>query len=263
VRAAGAGAVWYDDPTLDLWGAKPPVLPEGVWLRHPATAPVSPWLASLGHSVVAGHLGVLTAAQAADLPVIADVFCNTFSTATAAALGDLGAQAVVISLECSAREIARLAARAGDRTDLPQLAIIAGGRLPAMLTRQDHGLALGQQTVLTAQAHDGGLPYELARRRKDTVIWEGRRLCAPEALAPTAGLVDAWILDLADLPPEDAARITAGYVALAGGTGDALALAELHAAVCPLGIFPGHLEKGSRELDAVAGRLTDPAGARG
>ena len=268
VQAAGAGAVWYDDPTLDLWGAKAPVLPPGVWLRHPATAPVSPWLASLGHPVVAGHLGVLVAAQAADLPAVADVYCNTFSTATAAALGDLGAESVVVSLECSAREIARLAARAGESTEpLPKLAIFAGGRLPAMLTRQDHGLAVGGTTVLTAKEHDGGLSYELARRKHDTVIWEGRRLCAPAALVLTAGLVDAWVLDLADLPAADAAQVTRGYVglidALRPGTLDAEAvedltdaLSDLHSILCPLGTFPGHLEKGSRELDAVAGRLT-------
>ena len=190
------------------------------------------------------------------------LLCNVFSTQTAAALGDLGAQGVVISLECSAREIARLAARAAQGEPLPKLAIVAGGRLPAMLTRQDHGLAVGEQTVMTAQIHDGGLSYELARRKKDTVIWEGRRLCAPEALAPTAGLVDAWVLDLADLAPADAARVTAGYVGLAAATGEAAedladALADLHTELCPHGIFPGHLEKGSRELDAVAGRLTE------
>ena len=71
----------------------------------------SPHLAACGWGVVAGHLGVLSAARAAGLPVIADLFCNTYSTETLRALGELGAQAAVISLECSGREIARLAAR--------------------------------------------------------------------------------------------------------------------------------------------------------
>ena len=261
--AHGASAVWLDDPTTDWWGTEAPTLPAADprwWLRQAATAPVSPHLARCGWGVVAGHLGVLAAARAAGLPAIADLFCNTYSTETLLALRDLGAQAAVISLECSGREIARLAARCAtlvnDGATVPALALIAHGRLPAMLTRQDHGLAVGATRTITAVQRDGGLPYDLQRRRHgDTVIWEGRRLCAPEHLAPTAGLVDAWVLELADLEPAQVGEMTAAYVALAGGSGDATAITALASACSPHGLFTGHLAQGSRELDLVVERM--------
>lgn len=261
--AHGASAVWLDDPTTDWWGADAPTLPAADprwWLRQAATAPVSPHLARSGWGVVAGHLGVLAAARAAGLPAIADLFCNTYSTETLLALRDLGAHAAVISLECSGREIARLAARCATLTDggatVPGLALIAHGRLPAMLTRQDHGLAVGATRTITAVQRDGGLPYDLQRRRHgDTVIWEGRRLCAPEHVAPTVGLVDAWVLELADLEPAQVAEMTAAYVALAGGSGDAAAITALASTRSPHGLFTGHLAQGSRELDLVVERM--------
>ncbi len=261
--ANGAAAVWLDDATTDWWGTEAPTLPapdRRWWLRQPATAAVSPHLAACGWGVVAGHLGVLAAARAAGLPVIADLFCNTYSSETLLALRDLGAQAAVISLECSGREIARLAARCATLIDggatVPALALIAHGRLPAMLTRQDHGIAVGATRTITAVARDGGLPYDLQRRRHgDTVVWEGRRLCAPEHVAPTAGLVDAWVLELADLEPAQVGRMTAAYVALAGGSGEAAAISTLAAELSPHGLFTGHLAQGSRELDLVVERM--------
>jgi hypothetical protein len=261
--ANGAAAVWLDDASCDWWGATPPVLPapdRRWWLRQPATAAVSPHLAAIGWGVVAGHLGVITAARAAGLPVIADLFCNTYSTETLRSLGDLGVEAAGISLECSGREIARLAARCGSLADAnvlaPGLALVAHGRLPAMLTRQDHGIAVGAIRTITAVARDGGLPYELQRRSHgDTVIWEGRRLCAPEHVAPTSGLVDAWVLELADLQPQGVAALTAAYHALANGSGDPTAITALANTLSPHGLFTGHLAQGSRELDLVVERM--------
>jgi len=270
--AAGAAQVWLDDAALDLWAASAPIidhtdLPAGaVWLRHPATAALSPQLAAIGLPVVAGHLGVLVAARAAGLAAIADLGLNTYGAATLAALGDLGAQAAVISLECSGREIARLSARLGDGI-WPAIAVVAHGRLPAMLTRQDHGLDIGGVQTIQAVSRDGGLPYELQRRRRDTVVWEGRRLCAPLALAPTATLVDGWVLELADLGADAVRELVTVYVALrdAAAAGDdptsaAAAVETVARRHAPHGLFPGHLERGSRELDAVLERQSASEG---
>lgn len=259
---AGATSVWLDDPTLDLWGAFPPVLDlsslgtyrDHLYLRHPATAPLSPHLAELGLPVVAGHLGVLAAAQAVGLTVVADVFCNTYSTETLLALGELGATAAVISLECSSREVARLAARCGG-IDAPALALIVAGRLPAMLTRQQHTTDLGSSASIKAVQKDGGLPYELQRRRHDTVVWEGRRLSCPEQISQTAGLVDAWILEYGD---RSASQVTAGverYLALLEGNMSPHTVAAADDEDARHGTFTGHLHQGSRELDIVADRL--------
>jgi putative protease len=264
--AAGADAAWLDDATLDLWGATPPLLgtagfaPGTLWLRHPATAAVSPHLRALGLPVVAGHLGVIRAAHAAGLAVTADVFCNVFSSETMLALQALGAGAAVISLECSGREVARLAARCATISAAaaapPALALVVHGRLPAMLTRQDHGLAPGATRAVRAVARDGGLPYTLQRRRHgDTVIWEGRRLCAPAHVQPTAGLVDAWVLELADLDAAGIRELVTAYAGLRDGGIDGAAVAEIARRHAPDGIFPGHLEQGSRELDLVVERM--------
>jgi U32 family peptidase len=239
--AAGAAAVWLEnhDPAPDdgRW-----------WRRQAATAPLAD---SGGLPVVAGHLGQLAAARREGRPAIADVFLNTCSAATLDLLARLGATAAVISLECSAREVARLCDRAGA---VPALALVAGGRVPAMLTRQDHALAVGARRTITASAAEGGLPYILERRQHDTVVWEARRLCAPAEVQRTAGLVDAWVVEAGDLDPEAVARLTAAYVALAAG-GNPAAVREAHAASAPHGIFAGHLEIGSRALDAVAAGL--------
>ncbi len=260
--AAGADAAWLDDATLDLWSAAPPVLdsagfaPGTLWLRHPATAAVSPHLRALALPVVAGHLGVIRAAHAAGLAVTADLFCNVFSSSTLLALHELGAGAAVISLECSGREVARLAARCAQLAAPPALALVVHGRLPAMLTRQDHGLAAGATRAVRAVARDGGLPYTLQRRRHgDTVIWEGRRLCAPAHVQPTAGLVDAWVLELADLDAAEIAELVTAYAGLRDGTISGAAVAEVARRHAPDGLFPGHLEQGSRELDLVVERM--------
>jgi putative protease len=260
---AGAQTAWLDDPCLDLWGATPPALltsglpPGALHLRHPATAPVSPHLAALGLPVVAGHLGVIAAASRLGLPVTADLFCNVFSSETLLALGELGARAAVISLECSSREVARLSMRLAG-LDAPLLALVAHGRLPAMLTRQDHALAVGEIMSMRATADDGGLPYQLQRRRHgDTVVWEGRRLCAAAQVASTLGLVDAWVLELADLDTAAVAEVVGWYQRLREG---ACAPAELEQAVArhaPAGHFSGHLEQGSRELDVAQDRLQE------
>jgi hypothetical protein len=196
----------------------------------------------------------LAAAKAAGLPAVADVFCNTYSTETLAALGELGAQAAVLSLELSSREVARLAARCGS-LDTPALALVAAGRLPAMLTRQDHGLGLGESGMIQAVPKDGGLAYELQRRRHDTVIWEGRRLSCPEQVGQTAQLVDAWVLEFADLAPTALAAAIVRYAALRDGALTAEEVAELDRSEAPNGTFTGHLHQGSRELDLVADKL--------
>jgi putative protease len=254
---AGAARVVLDDATLDLWGAVPPTLgelPAGTWLRLPATAPPSPHLATLGLPVLAGHLGQIASARAAGVPVAADLFLNTYSTETLAALRDSGAQAAVLSLELSGREVARLAARVGG-VDGPELAVVAHGRVPSMLTRQDHGLAVGAVGTIQAVPEEGGLPYELQRRRRDTVVWEGRRLCAPEPTRSTAGLVDWWLLELADLAPAGVTAITRAYAALRDG---ALEPAGVETAAAPFaahGFFTGHLVRGARELDEIADQV--------
>ncbi len=258
--AAGAAQAWLDDATLDLWAAKAPTIARdglgdgALWLRHPATARTSPHLATIGLPVIAGQLGALVAARAAGLRVVADHACNVFSTETLAALSDLGAEAAVISLECSSREVARLAARCGEGT-WPALALVAHGRVPAMLTRQDHGLAIGATRGMRAVEKDGGLPYDLQRRAGgDTVVWEGRRLCCAEQVADTATLVDAWVLELGDLAPDAVAEIVALYLRLRDGAISADELSASAARHAPHGIFPGHLHQGSRELDLVLER---------
>ena len=253
--AAGATAAWLDDAALDLWGASAPTLPRlpGLWLRHPATAPLSPHLAAIGLPVVAGHLGVLVAAVAAGLAVVADHSLNICNLEALRQVGAFGAMGGVLSLEDSGREVARVMARIG-AGDAPVAALCVHGRLPSMLTRQDHGLRVGEVRDFRAVPADGGLAYQWQRRHHDTVVWEGRRLCAPEHVQPTAGLVDAWLLELADL---DAAAVTAlvgAYAALRDG-GDAQAVRDLAALHAPHGLFPGHLELGSRELDRVVSGL--------
>lgn len=245
-RQAGADEVVLDDPGLDAQG--PFALPDGAWLRIPATAPAAAAPAPL----FAGHLGALAAARAAGLPAIADAALNVTNRHTLAQLAELGATAAVLSLELSGREIARLAGRIAD---LPiGVLVVVHGRVPAMLTRQDHGLAIGETRRIRAVPEEGGLPYELQRRRHDTVLWEGRRLCAPEAAAATLGLVDGWVLELADLGPEAVAELTAAYARLIAGTASAEEVRARAARHAPLGLFPGHLAIGARALDAVAQR---------
>lgn len=171
--AAGAEAAWLDDPTLDLWGEHPPHLPDrppGLWLRHSAVAPTSPHLAALGLPVVAGHLGVLAAAAAAGLPVVADLGLNVFNHATCDALAELGAAACVASWECTPAQLAELVGRTPCPVILP-----VGGRPAVMATRQDHRLAPGdapRYLISTA-----GPTYSLANHISGhTVLRETREL---------------------------------------------------------------------------------------
>jgi putative protease len=245
--SAGADAVWLECPADGL--------PDDLrtdrrcWLRLPATSPPLADLARIGLPVVAGHVGHLAAAIAAGLPAVADHACNVYSTATIDCLAGLGAQAAVVSLECSAREIAKLAARCGDRPT--GLAVVVAGRLPAMLTRQDHGLATGERRRITASDREGGLSYDLERRAHDTVVFEARQLCAPAAAQATAGLVDAWVLEFGHHAPAAVATLVAAYAGLRAGA-DATAVAALHGGHADAGTFPGHLEIGSRALDEMA-----------
>lgn len=247
-RQAGAARIVLDDPALDLWTA-PPAVADGTWLRLPATAPVP---AHLTAPVLAGHIGALAAARQAGVPAAGDVFLNVYSTETLHALRELGASDAVLSYELSGREVARLAARCAG-LDIG-LAIPVHGRVPAMLTRQDHGLPTGGVRTIAAVPEEGGLPYQLQRRVHDTVVWEGRRLCAPEPALATRGLVDWWLLELADLDPAAVAAVTAAYAGLLDGSLTPDAVEAVAAAHAPLGLFTGHLVRGARELDEIAER---------
>ena len=198
---------------------------------------------------------MLRAAQQAGLPVVADHFCNVTNTQTAAALQDLGAEGAVLSLECSAREVARLASRW--HHDMP-LAVCVHGRLPSMLTRQEHAVATKGPRRMQAATHDGGLPYVIEQRTAGmTTIWEGRMLCAPEEAAKTAGIIDAWVLELGGCAADEVATLCSHYQALAQGGGDPEAIRSVTLAAHSDGIFPGHLATGSRALDAVRADSSD------
>ncbi len=244
---AGAARVWLDDPAMSLWGTRCPTIPhiDNLWLRHPATAPVSPWLEEWYIPLVAGHIGVIEVAQNLGIPVVADHYCNVVNTKTLQALEDIGAEAAVISLECSAREVGKFAHRYAGGCGM---ALTVHGRLPAMITRQNHNLQAGESRVITATQQDGGLPYVMQRHAcGDTTLYEGRVLCAPEHAVKTVGLVDAWLLELADQTPEQVAELTNLYASLCDGSGEPARIYEkTHA---PLGVFSGHLAIGSRALD--------------
>jgi putative protease len=249
--AAGAGRVVLDDAALDLWSSDQPALADGLWLRLPAAAPPP---RSITGPVLAGHLGAIAAARSAGRPVWADTALNAYSSETLAALAEAGAAGVVLSYELSGREVARLAARCADLA--VGLAVPVHGRVPSMLTRQDHGLAVGAVRTIRAVPQEGGLPYELQRRVRDTVVWEGRRLCAPGPAAATAGLVDWWLLELADLAPEAVAEVVAAYAGLLAGSLAPEAVEAIGARHAPLGLFSGHLVRGARELDEIADSVT-------
>ena len=258
--AAGAQRVCLDDPTLDLWGDAPPALDlsglseaqqQALWIRHPAAAALSPHLAAMGLPVMAGHVGVLRAARDLGLPAMADYTCNTYSSVTMASLGSLGAEATVLSLECSAREVARLVARLPGQ-NLPLIAVVVHGRLPAMLTRQDHGLAQGQSQRIQAIEREGGLPYQIVRHAGNwTGIYESRHLADPEHAQLTAGLVDAWVLELADLSADAVAELTDQYAGLLKASKSPESVRHVAEAHAPDGIFSGHLAIGSRALDVM------------
>ena len=157
----------------------------------------------------------------------------------------------MLSLECSAREVARLVPRLSGR-DLPAIALVVQGRLPAMLTRQDHGLGLGQSRRIQAIEREGGLPYQITRHAGNwTGIYESRHLADPEHAQLTAGLVDAWILELADLDVDAVAELTAQYQGLLHATRQPAEVLKVAEALAPDGVFSGHLAIGSRALDLM------------
>ena len=243
-RAAGAERVWFEGEPVEL-------LPPGCWLRHPPTCAPDERILAHGAPVVAGHLGVLRAARARGRAVSADFHLNVFNNATIDALAELGAEAITMSLECSCREIARVLARRAARPQ-PAVAVVVHGRLPAMITWQDHGLARGEQRELAAVERDGGLGYTLERRAgQETILWEARTLCAPEQVIGTAGLVDAWVLELGGNEPEQVGALVGWYRDLLAGSLSPSELRQRCAVAYPKGLFPGHLHQGSRELDRV------------
>ena len=90
-----------------------------------------------------------------------------------------------------------------------------------MLTRQDHGLAPGEQRTVTARQEEGGLPYALERLHDGTtMLWEGRRLAAPKEALALRGVVDGWWLDVGDLPATSAVQVVQAYRALLDGVAD-------------------------------------------
>ncbi|TVR16788.1 MAG: U32 family peptidase [Planctomycetota bacterium] len=257
---AGADQVWLDDPCLRCDDpaqppqmSLPPALVGRVWLRQGALQSPSPHYAQLGLPVVAGNLGIIRAARAAGVPVMADVHCNACSQETVQMLAASGAQGVVLSLECSAREVARVALRAAAQ---PAVALIVHGQVPAMLTRQDHDLQPGQRRHMRASQREGGLPYEIERRSGGTtVIWEGRRLASPQHAIRTRGLVDAWVLELADCNEAGVSAITTSYADLLANRRQPEHILDDLEAYAGDGWFAGHLDIGSRALDHLQEQL--------
>ena len=100
---SGADAVWFDpsnsDLVSELIAEQLRQLPDGVAIRHSAVIATQAGIVGHNRPIVAGHLGVLRLAVEAGLTVIADAGLNCFGRETLSALGQLGAQAAVISLE--------------------------------------------------------------------------------------------------------------------------------------------------------------------
>jgi len=207
--AAGADQVWLDDPRLDLWRQEPPRLEStfpGLWLRHPATAPVSPHLKKLGLPVAAGHLGVLRAAVEAGLEVVADVGLNVANHAAADALAELGATAAVLGLELDGEQIPELVTR----TALPCLAIAAGRRL-VMSSRQDHALAEGDRRPLTVAKDQH--PYTIERHIAGlTLIREAQDFIAIDKLATTLPGLAGLVLETGAMPSDRARALVSSAV---------------------------------------------------
>lgn len=259
--AAGAERVIIDDPTCDLWAGEQPDLgafatDPRVFLRLPPCRE-SPNLAHLPPGGVScGQPAAIAAAQAAGRPAIADQGCNVANAACVVALGELGARAVVLSLENSARDVARLCARL--RSAEPALVWTVHGRLTAMFTRQHHHLAAGERQAIRASAREGGLPYLLEGHAGGfSRVLEARECCAPAAAAHSRGLVDAWLLECADRSPAETAWLVEAYTALASGTGDPDRIMRYTSAYADHGYFPGHLAIGSRALDELQDQLAD------
>ncbi len=202
--AAGADQVWLDDPRLDLWQKEPPRLGStfpGLWLRHPATAPVSPHLKALGLPVAAGHLGVLRAAVEAGLEVVADLGLNVANHATADVLLEFGAKAAVVSMEIDTEHIPDLVTR----SRLPCFAVAAGRRL-LMSSRQDHGLEAGQLRRLTMVQDQR--PYSIERHVAGvTLIREAQYFDRLYVLTTTLPSLAGVLLETGPLPKEHAVAL--------------------------------------------------------
>ena len=257
-------------------------LPETCWQRLPALTPApSSWW---GIPVVAGHLGHLRSARQAGLMAQVDHHANVCNLATLRQLKQLGASAAVLSLESSCREVARLVTRLKNYNEQkhhdpdiaggapseqattpsqrsygashPEIVLCVHGRVPAMLTRQDHQLKPGEQRIIWANEqeskHVGGIPYALERHHDDyTTLWEARRLAAPDEVQKSAGLVDAWLLECGDCTPQQVSATIAAYQQLLDHTLSGVQLKDQLADQAPNGWFTGHLHQGSRALDAI------------
>lgn len=245
--AAGASEVW-----LESWNDQDLAqLPAEVALRlsplHTEFIEFPP-----ARKLVAGHWGQIQQYAAAGHSVSSDHYCNAMNSLSLQALADAGVSASVLSLECSAREVARLAQRCqdGQNGDTPQLLLCVHGRLPSMLSRQDHGIAIGSSSIMQAAQHDGALPYEIeARAERETWIWEARRLCAPTETQSSAGIVDGWLLELGAEQPQHVAELCRLYAALAQGENCADEITALSQRESKHGLFSGHIAIGSRALD--------------
>ncbi|NRA40179.1 MAG: U32 family peptidase, partial [Planctomycetes bacterium] len=213
---AGASSVWLENwpdtsLPLDVGDKVGAQAVDKIVLR---LSPMSDSYPDLDQSqaIVAGHWGQIAAYQSAQRHIISDHYCNGMNSLTLQALADAGVSAAVLSLECSAREVARLATRC-QSANMPELILCVHGRLPSMLSRQDHGIKIGEQAHMKAASHDGSLPYEVeARSEHETWIWEARRLCAPQEAQASAGIVDHWLLELGAEDPAYVQEICALYV---------------------------------------------------
>jgi hypothetical protein len=222
-------------------------------------APWHPALGRLGRGLLVGQLGQLAQARQAGLPVAGDHPLNCVNLACLRQLGELGLSAACISLECSSGEAAKLCARRAGVPGLPEVLLCVHGRLPAMFTVSEHGLAAGEERRFSAHPREGGLPYRLQGRCGcGPVLYEARELCAPRSALGSAALVGGWLLELAHLPAATVGSLVGLYRRLAAGEEQlAEEIEALTTGYAEDGCFPGHLAIGSRALDLVRERLAD------
>ena len=146
----------------------------------------------MGLPVMAGHVGVLRQARELGLRAIADFTCNTYSSVTMGVLVGLGAEATVLSLECSSREIARLVARLPGY-DLPQIAVVVQvGYRPCSPARITASILAASRRIQAVE-REGGLPYQIVRHAGGWTggSYEARHLADPEH-AKLCGMHRAW-----------------------------------------------------------------------
>jgi collagenase-like PrtC family protease len=228
----------------------------GCYLMGNAFVP-APAALPAGWGYCAADLATAAHLAAQGVNVIAGPTCNVFNTSSITMLWQAGVTALTMSYECSSREVARIMSRLAE-PEMGQVVVPVHGRLPAMLTRQDHGLAVGEQRDLQASNNEGGLPYTLERLdASTTMLWEGRRLAAPKEAQALAGVVDGWWLDLGDLTADAVLAVVRAYRGLRDGE---LTPDDVLGALEPFGgqgYFPGHLRRGSRELDRLKSMAPD------